>query len=61
MSRVDYIHWVEDSRKRRMSDLTKTYGLVAGIDFALPSNYWINLEGHFFDEEAVSCALMYEF
>ncbi|UCD15874.1 MAG: hypothetical protein JSV34_02145 [Candidatus Omnitrophota bacterium] len=60
-SRLDYIHWVEEDRERRMSDLTKSIGLVCGLDIPIGEKIWINLEGHFFDEEAASLALNYKF
>jgi hypothetical protein len=60
-SRVDYIHWVEDDRERRMSDLTKSLGLVCGLDFPLTDKTWLNLEGQLFDTEAVSFSINYQF
>jgi len=60
-SRVDYIHKVEDNRKRRMSDLTKDIGLVTGIDFSLTQNSWLNLEGQFIDGEALVVSFNYSF
>ena len=51
-SRTDYIHWVEDNRKRKMSDLTEVPGLVVGCDFHLNETTWLNFEGQFFDIEA---------
>ncbi len=61
LSRVDYIHWIEDNRKRRMSDLTRSWGAVLGLDIALNEKMFLNLEGHAVDEEAFSIAIMYEF
>ncbi|MFH1202383.1 MAG: hypothetical protein V1674_05800 [Candidatus Omnitrophota bacterium] len=60
-SRVDYIHKIEDSRKRRMSDLTKDLGMAAGFDLALNDKAWLNLEAQLFDTEAVSVSLNYSF
>jgi len=60
-SRVDYIHWIGDNRKRRMSDLTQSWGAVLGLDIPLNEKTFINLEGHAFDEEAFSAAILYEF
>ena len=60
-SRVDYIHWVEDDRKRRMSDLTETIGLVLGLDLPLTENTWINLEGHLFDGESLATSFNFSF
>ena len=53
-SRVDYIHWVDQDRKRTMSDLTKGLGLVLGIDLPLNKRSWINLEGELISGEALS-------
>lgn len=60
-SRVDYIHWVEEDRKRNMSDLTRSLGLVLGLDIPCTERVWVNIEGHLVDEEAVSLALNFEF
>lgn len=60
-SRVDYIHWVDGNRKRRMSDLTESMGLVAGLDIPLSKKTSVNLEGHFIDEAAYSVAFLYSF
>lgn len=53
-SRVDYIHWRGQERKRIMSDLTDAWGLILGIDWALTKKTWFNLEGQFIDTEAVA-------
>jgi len=50
-SRTDYIHWIEEDRKRKMSDLTEVPGLVVGCDFHLNQTTWLNFEGQFFDIE----------
>ncbi|MBU1524124.1 MAG: hypothetical protein KKG50_05630 [Candidatus Omnitrophica bacterium] len=60
-SRVDYIHWQGDRRKRRMSDLTKSIGLVVGFDFPLKEKFWLNLEGQFFDAKALSFSVNFSF
>ncbi|MBU1125033.1 MAG: hypothetical protein KKC84_03330 [Candidatus Omnitrophica bacterium] len=60
-SRVDYIHWTLDKRKRVMSDLTKSIGLVAGIDILCGNKLWINFEGQFIDSESVALSLNYSF
>ncbi len=56
-SRVDYIHWIEDNRKRSMSDAGRSYGCIAGIDIPLSKKMWINLEGEFIDTEAVAVSV----
>jgi len=60
-SRVDYIHWVDEERKRKKSDLTRHLGLVCGFNLALTEKTWLNLEGHFLDEEALAFSLNYSF
>jgi hypothetical protein len=60
-SRLDYIHKVDDNRKRVMSDLTKSLGAIAGIDIPLNEKFWLNLEGQFFDTEACAISLNYSF
>ncbi|MBP7088778.1 MAG: hypothetical protein KBB01_05730 [Candidatus Omnitrophica bacterium] len=61
LSRVDYIHWVEENRKREMSDLTKTIGLVCGLDIPFSKNTWFNLEGQFLDSEAIAFGINFAF
>jgi len=61
-SRVDYIHRLNNDRKRIMSDFTRSIGLVAGIDIPLlKDRVFLNLEGHCFDETAASGSVMYAF
>ncbi|MBN3039714.1 MAG: hypothetical protein JW867_01140 [Candidatus Omnitrophica bacterium] len=59
--RVDYIHWIGENRKRKMSDLSKLTGLVAGFDIPVNDKVFFNLEGQAFDGEAFSFALNYKF
>jgi hypothetical protein len=58
-SRLDYIHSNNGERKRVMSDLTKSIGLIAGCDIPITEKVWLNLEGQLFDSEA--CALSVNF
>lgn len=60
-SRLDYIHWTAGERKRVMSDLTKSTGLILGLDFVWTEKIRLNLEGQLFDSEAVSFSLNYKF
>ncbi len=60
-SRVDYIHWVGDDRKRVMSDLTRDIGFIFGVDVPLTKKIWLNVEGQMFDSEALACGLKYSF
>jgi hypothetical protein len=60
-SRIDYIHTALDSRKRKMSDSTKSIGFIFGLDLPLTKQTWINLEGQAFDSEAVAFSLNFSF
>jgi hypothetical protein len=60
-SRVDYIHWIGSDRKRRMSDRTKSIGLIWGFDIPLTQKFWINLEGSALDSDSFACSLNYSF
>lgn len=60
-SRIDYIHWVGEDRKRKMSDLTKSIGLIVGVDIPVTQKIWVNLEGSFFDSDAAAFSVNYEF
>jgi hypothetical protein len=42
-----------------MSDFTKSFGLIAGLDIPVNAKVWLNLEGQLFDSEA--CALSVNF
>jgi len=60
-SRVDYIHWTGDNRKRIMSDFTKDIGLIYGLEIPLTQKIWMVLEGSAFDSDAFSCSVNYAF
>ena len=60
-SRMDYIHWTNGFRNRVKSDLSKSVGLVAGMDMPLTQKLWLNLEGSCFDSEALAVSLNYSF
>jgi hypothetical protein len=55
VSRTDYINWIDDTRKRHMSDTSKPAGLVLGADFSITDKMWLNLETSLFNTK--SCAL----
>jgi opacity protein-like surface antigen len=55
VSRTDYINWIDNIRKRHMSDSGKPAGLVLGADFAITEKMWLNLETSLFNTK--SCAL----
>ncbi len=61
LSRMDYIHRVDGNRKRRMSDLTKSWGAVLGFDLPLTEKIWINLEGQAQDATTAAFSLNYSF
>lgn len=60
-SRIDYIHRQSDIRKRKMSDSTKSFGLICGLDLPITQKIWLNLEGSAFDSEALAVSLNYSF
>jgi len=60
-SRVDYIHWVGEDRKRIMSEYGKSFGLIYGIDIPLTQKLWINIEGSSFDSDALAASINYSF
>jgi len=60
-SRIDYIHTQDGQRKRVMSDLGKSAGLIAGIDIPVNERLFFNLEGSFLDSEAVACSVNFNF
>jgi len=60
-SRIDYIHTVADSRKRKMSDSTKSIGFIFGLDLPLTKKAWLNFEGQLFDSEAVAFSMNFSF
>ena len=60
-SRMDYIHWIDDVRNRKKSDLTKSVGLIAGIDIPANEQIWFNIEGQFIDVDAVSISVNFSF
>ena len=60
-SRMDLIHWIDDNRNRKKSDLDKSIGAICGFDLFLNDKTWITVEGHFLDSEAVSASLNFEF
>ena len=60
-SRIDYIHKEAGTRKRKMSDLTKSFGGILGCDFYVTEKFWFNLEGQFINSDAFACSLNYSF
>ncbi|MCM8787703.1 MAG: hypothetical protein NC935_06605 [Candidatus Omnitrophica bacterium] len=60
-SRVDYIHKVNNERKRIMSDPDRSFGFVFGFDIPIDERFWLNLESQFFDSQAYSFSINYSF
>lgn len=61
-TRIDYIHWVEEDRKREMSNTSKAIGLVAGFNLPVNEQTWINIEGQFLDSgEAAALSVNFSF
>ena len=60
-SRMDYIHWAEDFRKRKQSDPDKSAGLIVGMDIPFGKRTWINVEGQFLDSQAAAVSVNYQF
>jgi hypothetical protein len=57
LSRLDYINWIDNNRKRYMSDSGKCVGLIAGADIPVAEKMWFNIEAGFFDSEALAVSL----
>ncbi len=57
LSRTDYINWIDNNRKRHMSDTDKSVGLIAGVDIPVTEKMWVNAEASFFDSEALAISL----
>jgi len=60
-SRLDYIHRTNDGRKRVMSDLTRSTGVILGLDFSLTDKTWFNLEAGFLDSQAFAFSVNFAF
>ena len=58
-SEGDVIEWYGDDRKRRQSENKKAFGLILGLNYFLDDKWSLNLEGKFFDEQAVSFGINY--
>ncbi len=58
---LDYIHWTNGNSKLEKSDLGKSVGLVVGCDLPVNERFWFNLEGQFFDSEALAFSANYSF
>jgi len=60
-SRMDYIHWVDNERKRVKSDLDRSTGAILGFNIFLKEDFWLNVEGNAFDTEALAAGFNYQF
>lgn len=56
-SRGDLIEWVDGNRIRRKSEDSQMTGIAFGFDVNLGSQYWINIETRFIDEQAGSISI----
>ena len=61
VSRMDLIYWRNGERNRIKSDLSKSVGLVTGLDVDLTGHIWLNMEGQFLDGQSASASLNYRF
>jgi len=57
LSRTDYINWIDDNRKRHMSDTGKPVGLIVGTDINITDKMWFNVETSFFDAKSLALSL----
>ena len=57
VSRTDYINWIDNNRKRHMSDTGKSVGLVLGTDINITDKMWLNVETSFFDAKSLALSL----
>jgi hypothetical protein len=57
VSRTDYINWIDDNRKRHMSDSSKPVGLVLGADFDITEKMWVNVETSLFNTKSLALSL----
>ena len=48
-------------RKRKMSDLDKSLGIVCGFDLDLTPKTWLNVEGKFLDGKSLTVGFNYAF
>jgi len=60
-SRMDNIHWLDNTRKLEKSKLDKSTGLIIGADIPVSKKLWFNVEGQFFDETSVTGSLNFAF
>lgn len=61
LSRCDYIHWVDGERDLVKSDTSRNVGLVCGLDIPLGKKLRCNIEGQWFDGEALAFSLNHQF
>jgi hypothetical protein len=60
-SECDLIEWTDGERKRKKSRNGASWGLAAGLYYFVDPSVWVVVEGRFFDERALSCALVKSF
>ena len=57
ISRTDYINWIDNNRKRYMSDESKPVGFILGGDINITEKMWLNVETGFFDSRSLALSL----
>ncbi|MFC1515023.1 hypothetical protein ACFL5X_03890 [Candidatus Omnitrophota bacterium] len=61
ISRGDLIERQDSIRKRRKSDPDDSFGAVAGCYLFLTDEWWVTMEGRWFDESATSFSVTHSF
>ncbi|MDD5504903.1 MAG: outer membrane beta-barrel protein [Candidatus Omnitrophica bacterium] len=61
VSRTDYINWIDNARKRHMSDSGDCIGFVCGADIKITDEMWLNAEAGFIDAKTAAISLMARF
>jgi len=60
-SRMDYIRWIDDARKRVKSKLGESVGIIIGTDVPMGNKIWLNFEGQFLDAQALAASVNFHF
>lgn len=57
VSRTDYINWIDNNRKRHMSDTDRPAGLVLGSNVNITDKMWFNIETSLFNSKSLALSL----
>jgi hypothetical protein len=57
VSRTDYINWIDNNRKRHMSDTDRLAGLVLGSNVNITDKMWLNIETSLFNSKSLALSL----